>query len=80
MMKIKLTDLRTYYINLHQDKKRGSATKKLLESLGFKDFHIVMALQNSRRIIINDYNNANPFPRAEAINIKRDADNLGDYL
>ena len=36
MMKIKLTDLRTYYINLHQDKKRGSATKKLLESLGFK--------------------------------------------
>ena len=28
----------------------------------------------------NDYNNSNPFPRAQAINIKRDTDNLKDFL
>lgn len=35
-MKIKLTDLRAYYINLHEDRKKGSNTRKLLKSLGFK--------------------------------------------
>jgi hypothetical protein len=35
MMKIKLTDLRAYYINLHSDKAKNRHTKKLLESLGF---------------------------------------------
>lgn len=35
-MNINLTTLRTYYINLYKEKKRGIATKKLLESLGFK--------------------------------------------
>jgi hypothetical protein len=36
MMKVKLTDLRIYYINLHKDKAKGKATQKLLESLGFR--------------------------------------------
>lgn len=35
-MKIKLTDLRTYYINLYKDGKKGRATLNLLKSLGFK--------------------------------------------
>jgi hypothetical protein len=33
-----------------------------------------------KRILINDYNEANPFPRAIAVNIKRDHETLGDYL
>lgn len=55
-------------------------TKKMLFSLGFRDFTLLAGLQNSRRILINDYNNANPYPRAEAVNIKRDSDNLSDFL
>lgn len=55
-------------------------TEKMLRELGFDDFQCIYGLQNSRRILINDYNHANPHPRAEAINIFRDADNLGDYL
>lgn len=35
-MKIKLIDLRAYYINLHSDKRKRAHTQKLLESLGFK--------------------------------------------
>lgn len=39
-----------------------------------------MGLKNCKRILINDYNEANPYPRAIAINIKRDEDNIKDYL
>lgn len=55
-------------------------TRQMLYELGFMSFTLIEGLQNSRRILINDYNNANPYPRATAINIKRDSDNLGDFL
>jgi len=55
-------------------------TQKMLDSLGFKHYNLIIGLNNTRRILINDYNDANPFPRAEAINIKRDSDNLKDFL
>jgi len=55
-------------------------TRDMLYELGFKSFDLITGLQNSRRILINDYNEANPFPRAESINIKRNSDNLSDFL
>ena len=55
-------------------------TRDMLYKLGFKSFDLITGLQNSRRILINDYNEANPFPRAEAINIKRNSDNISDFL
>lgn len=57
-----------------------SLTREMLYELGFRSFNLICGLQNSKRILINDYNNSNPFPRAEAINIKRDSDNLIDFL
>ena len=54
--------------------------EKMLKGLGFKNFKLITGLPNTKRILINDYNEANPFPRAIAINIKRDADNLRDFL
>lgn len=56
------------------------STEKMLKQLGFFDFDLLMGLQNSKRILINDYNFANPFPRAEAINIERNALNLRSFL
>jgi hypothetical protein len=55
-------------------------TREMLEQLGFKDFQLLSGLPNTKRILINDFNEANPHPRAIAVNIKRDNDNLGDYL
>ena len=55
-------------------------TRDLLNSIGFTNYQLLIGLQNSRRILINDFNNANPYPRAEAININRDTDELGKYL
>lgn len=57
-----------------------SETRQMLYGLGFKSFELIVGLQNSRRILINDFNSANPYPRAEAINIKRNDDNLSDFL
>lgn len=57
-----------------------SETRQMLYDLGFMSFGYLDGLQNSSRILINDYNNSNPHPRAIAINIKRDTDNLEDLL
>ena len=55
-------------------------TENMLKSLGFVDFQVIYGLQNARRIVINDYNHANPYPRAQSINLFRDSDNLRDFL
>ncbi len=55
-------------------------TEQVLTDLGFTDFKLISGLPNTKRILINDYNEANPWPRAVAVNIKRDQDNLSDFL
>ena len=55
-------------------------TRIMLNDLGFQDCRLIMGLLNSRRILINDFNNANPYPRSEAINIYRDEDELDRFL
>ena len=62
------------HINTH------AITDQMLADLGFTDFKLISGLPNTKRILINDYNEANPYPRAVAVNIKRDQDNLRDFL
>ncbi len=58
----------------------GEETGKMLYELGFRDFNMLMGLLNSKRILINDFNKSNPYPRAISINLFRDEDNLDNYL
>jgi hypothetical protein len=51
-----------------------------LLSAYFKRYQLIMGVNNSRRILINDFNETNPHPRAVAINVRRDMDELKDYL
>jgi hypothetical protein len=51
-------------------------TTKMLESLGFHNFLLIMNLIKGTRILVNDYDEANPFPRAIAQNTLRDSDDL----
>lgn len=55
-------------------------TQNMLNSFGFNDCKLIMGLQNSKRIIINDYNSSNPYPRAVAINIPRNNDTIEDFI
>ena len=55
-------------------------TEQMLKDLGFVDFKLISGLPNTKRVLINDYNEANPWPRAVAVNVKRDQDNLSDFI
>lgn len=55
-------------------------TYNMLKNLGFDNFKLLTGLHNARRILINDYNDTNPYPRAVAINVGRDDGRLKDYL
>jgi hypothetical protein len=49
-------------------------------SSGFEDFRLLMGLQHSKRYLINDFSQTNPYPSANSVNIPRNADNLSEYL
>jgi hypothetical protein len=55
-------------------------TKKQLLELGLEYKQLIMGLQHSKRIIINDFSNTNPYKTCEAINIPRDSNTLKQYL
>lgn len=57
-----------------------SETQKMLNGLGLHGHSLIMGLQNCKRILINDFNAANPYPRAIAINISRDNDTLESFI
>ncbi len=55
-------------------------TRATLDNLGFTNYDLVINLPNADRVLINDFHNQNPYPRATAINLKRDKDDLENYL
>ena len=63
-----------------RSKKYHERTKEILNNLGFKNYDLISGLNHAKRILINDYNEANPYPRAIAVNLKRDSDNLKDFI
>jgi len=63
-----------------RNKKYYTVTRALLDYFGFQDCELIMEVNHSRRVIINDFATTNPYPSAVAINISRDSDNLKDYL
>ena len=67
------------FITARHEKYR-KLTQDTLDGLGFGDCQLVMNVHHSKRILINDYANSNPYPTAVAINIERDNENLGDMI
>jgi len=63
-----------------REKDQEWVTRAMLARLGFKSNQLIIGLPNARRILINDFDNSNPHPRAEAINIYRNTDTLDHYL
>ncbi len=63
-----------------RDKKYELLTREILDELGFVNYELVMNVHHTKRVLLNDYANSNPYPTAIAVNIKRDDDNLADLL
>jgi len=55
-------------------------TLKQLAEHGVTPNHLMMGLQHSKRIIINDYAKSNPYKSCDAVNLKRNSDNLRELL
>jgi hypothetical protein len=55
-------------------------TESQLKKMGLEYKHLIMGLQHSKRIIINDFSNSNPYKTCDSINIQRDSGNLKNYL
>jgi hypothetical protein len=55
-------------------------TRYMLDSLGFKEYELIMAINHARRVVINDFASSVPYPSAEAINLPRDSDTLKNYI
>ena len=63
-----------------RNKKYERMTRSLLHTLGFSDCELIMEVHHSKRILINDYAQSNPYPTAVAVNIPRDSDLLKDLI
>ena len=51
-----------------------------LKKIGFSNFKLILGLNHSQRVLINDYYLSNPNPSAIAINISRDSENLNQLI
>jgi len=55
-------------------------TRTMLNKLGFTNYILLMNMNHAKRILINDYAPSNPYPTALAVNLRRNQDNLGDFI
>lgn len=55
-------------------------TKIQLKRAGVKYHQLIMNLNHSARVIVNDFSESNPFPSAISVNVPRDSDKLNDYI
>lgn len=76
-----LYDLGNYIILITSRKEKNrTMTLKQLKKEGVKYHQLIMGLNHSPRVVINDFSNSNPFPAAISVNVPRDSDRLSDYI
>lgn len=63
-----------------RNKRYLDITRIMLNDLGFEKCELIMEIHHTKRVLINDYAQSNPYPSAVAVNLKRDNDNLEDYI
>ena len=54
--------------------------KQFLQEKHIWCYSIITGLPHSKRILINDFSNSNPYPSCSAISIPRDSENLFDFI
>ena len=67
-------------ITTARNEKYRATTEEQLKTFGLKYDYLLMGMQHSKRIIINDYSKSNPYKSCDAINLKRNAEDLKDIL
>lgn len=76
-----LYELGNYIILITSRKEKyRKVTLQQLKKVGVKYHQLIMNLNHSARVVVNDFSHTNPFPAAISVNVPRDSDKLGDYL
>ena len=60
-------------------KKYHDVTRRMLDRMGFQYCQLISGLNNSYRILINDFDTLNPYPSARCVNIPSNEDTLEKY-
>ena len=79
LLKLNSNGAQIVFVSARPEKKQ----KKLmieLKKIGFTNFKLLLGLNHSQRILINDYYLTNPNPSAVSINIARDNENLNQLI
>lgn len=77
----RLYDLGNYIILITSRKEEyREVTVKQLKKENVKYHQLIMGLNHSARVVINDFSSSNPFPAAISVNVPRDSDRLSDYI
>jgi hypothetical protein len=71
--------IQIFFVTSRPEKYRKMLGKKF-ELLGIRYDGMLMGCKHSKRIIVNDFSDTNPFPTCEAINLPRDSEDLEKYL
>jgi hypothetical protein len=58
----------------------AEVTEKQLERLGIKYHQIIYDLYHGRRILVNDYAKTNAYPSSVSVNLRRNSEDLSEYL
>lgn len=76
-----LYNLGNYVILITSRKEKyREVTLHQLKKAGVKYHQLIMNLNHSARVVVNDFSHSNPFPAAISVNVPRDSDKLGDYI
>lgn len=67
-------------ITTARTEKYREVTEKQLLDFGLTYDYLLMGMQHGKRIIINDYSKSNPYKSCDAINLKRNSNELKDIL
>jgi len=79
-LKNKLRNGSTIIFVTARNKAFYDVTRKMLDELGFEGCDLIMGLNHSKRYIINDFDFSNPYPSCVAVNLKRNGENLNEYI
>lgn len=80
LKKLRQTGKFQIIITTARHEKFRSVTVEQLKKLGLDYDHLLMGMQHCKRIIINDYGKSNPYKSCDAINLKRNSNELKDIL
>ena len=67
-------------ITTARPEKFRSITEDQLHSFDLQYDYLLMSMHHSKRIIINDYSKSNPYKSCDAINLKRNSNELKEIL